>query len=64
MFHDEFEVLGDDDGDGSGNLANFMTEIRTFKSLEYTSGKYISDVRWFPGRDDMIAASSLLNDEY
>lgn len=57
VFHDEFEVLGDEQGEGGGNLANMLNETRTFSNLDYTKGKVISDVQWEPSKDNVIAAS-------
>ena len=57
VFHDEFEVLGDEQGEGGGNLANMLNETRTFSNLDYTKNKVVSDIQWEPGKDSVIAAS-------
>ena len=59
VFHDEFEVLGDEQGEGGGNLANMLNETRTFMNLDYTKNKVVSDVQWEPGKDNVIAASCI-----
>jgi dynein intermediate chain 3, axonemal len=59
VFHDEFEVLGNEQGEGSGNLANMMNEIMSFSNLEYARNKVVSDIQWEPGKDNVVAASCL-----
>jgi len=64
VFHDEFEILGNPDADGKGGLSSFMNEIRTFRSMEYSVDKTISDVKWVPGNIENISASSINNFDF
>lgn len=67
VFHDEFEILGEKEGEGGssgGNLANLMTETRTFYNLDFTREKTVSEIQWEPGKDDHIAACCIENFDY
>jgi WD40 repeat protein len=63
VFHDEFEVLGKEEGEG-GNLANIVNELRTFNNLDFTNRRYVNSVEWQPGKDDIIAACCIENIDF
>lgn len=64
VFHDEFEMLGEEGTEGSGNLGGIMNKTRTFSDLDYTKGKLVSDIRWKPGETDIVAATCVENFDY